>query len=108
MHYIQALLLLCGQVPNTPGLTPIQGPEVGDPCLSTTSHTLSIIYFSGEKGLSFTPIYTYLFNFTQHKDTTVLIMYCLKHAQKGIEDEILKTNFIVLHLSMIQRMSYSH
>ena len=29
-HYIQAHLLLCVSVPNSPGLVPVQGPEVGD------------------------------------------------------------------------------
>ena len=30
-HDIQAHLLLCGPVPNRPGLVPFCGPEVGDP-----------------------------------------------------------------------------
>ena len=31
-QYIQAYLLLCGPVSNRPGLVPVHGPEVGDPC----------------------------------------------------------------------------
>ena len=30
--YIQAHLLLCGPVPNRPGLIPVPSLEVGDPC----------------------------------------------------------------------------
>ena len=29
-HYIQVYLLLCGPVPNRPGLVPVHGPEVRD------------------------------------------------------------------------------
>ena len=49
VHYVQAHLLLCGLVPNRPGLVLVCGLVVGDPCFKRWFH--SKVLFESYGGL---------------------------------------------------------
>ena len=88
VHYIQAHLLLCGLVPNRPGLVPVCGLEVGYPC---QSHVLSLLVSSHTHVLP-EPVNVPLFGNRAFTDVTKMRSLGWALYQRGNVDTEIETH----------------